>query len=112
MKYAISPFEGGFNLEIDFREEKKPKAFKANAWYATMSEVLKFIQEEHDFQTKEAADQLIMQAAHADMVDAYQQYNSGVMLLPEFVAAVRAIEKTLPTELKGLIDPATGLRYP
>ena len=115
MKYAISPFDGGFNLEIDFREEKKPKAFKANAWYATMPEALKFIQEDHDeceLQVKEAADQLLMQAVHEQMMEVYQQYDAGIILVTEFVAKVREIEKLIPANVQGLIDPATGLRYP
>lgn len=112
MKFKIESFDGGFSIEIEFSGETPRRAYKACTWYATLPGALKFIQDEYNFQGKALVKQEAMQTVHEQMMELYQQYDAGIILVTEFVAKVREIEKLIPANVQGLIDPSTGLRYP
>ena len=51
-------------------------------------------------------------ALHGKIMDAFDQYQSGIMMLDEFLLAMGNLYISYPqTSLVGLIDPPTGLKY-
>lgn len=112
MKFKIETYDGGFSVEIDLSGETPRRAYKAFTWCATLPDALKLIQDEYGIQGKALVEQEAMQTVHEQMMEVYQQYDAGIMLVTEFVAKVREIEKLIPANVQGLIDPSTGLRYP